>query len=80
MQFVLNFWEDNDIREIQTMWDRNGGTNTEMFRGAINNGQSPYEAAKNTWTGKRLAQLGFSKVEVNTSDPIWIYAFFSKPE
>lgn len=57
-----------------------GSDNYQQFRRLIREGLVPEDAAKQTWTGKLLSELGFSELESIKRSDDEIIAFFKRPD
>jgi hypothetical protein len=72
--------ENIEIKTIRACWDKwePEGTNTKQYLSNLRAGQPPEMAAKNTWTGRRAAQFGYTDVKV-TDTRNDVIADFTKP-
>ncbi len=65
IEYCLKFYRQYfyPIRSISCNWlERPGEVNAPMYWAAIDQGLSEVDAAKQTWTGRVLSQLSFTKV------------------
>ncbi|RZL02851.1 MAG: RHS repeat protein [Rubrivivax sp.] len=69
-----------DIREIRGAWERGtDSVNYTQYRAGLAQGLSPEQSALNTWTGRQVQQVGFSRVE-SVIDQTNVYANFRRPK
>jgi hypothetical protein len=69
------------IRRIKGNWLR--GQDSTNFNSYINDrnvrGLSPEDAARNTWTGKIAAELGYTRIKITREVSTQVKVLFSKP-
>lgn|SRR3989344_5726361 len=87
LAFALNHFAQQgySVRRFKAMWapvesGEWGSDNYEDYQRLIQEGKTPDEAAKETWTGKVLSQLGFVEVESVQSVENFTIALFKKPD
>ena len=87
LAFALSYFKNEGYpaARFKTRWVLTKGEgwssdNYLQFRRLIREGLVPEDAAKQTWTGKLLSELGFSELESIKRSDDEIIAFFKKPD
>lgn len=64
-------WFGPRIRIVESVWDRESGLvdNLDAFQRACETGSTGEQAAAKTWTGSRLAEAGFERVQLMEIEP-----------
>lgn len=72
------------ITVFDALWLKNkkpwGSINYTEFKKNLKDGSQPKEAAKDTWTGRVMAELGFTEVESAYEYDGSVFASFKKPD
>ncbi|MBI2031578.1 MAG: hypothetical protein HYT08_03085 [Candidatus Levybacteria bacterium] len=84
--FALNHFKNEgypvvrfEAKWILTEGNEWGSDNYQEFQKLLQEGLGPEEAARLTWTGKVLSELGFSEVESIKRSDDEVIAFFKRP-